>query len=311
MKLPRVLCLTPLALLLVVITVSSLFAADASKTFSVVLIPDTQKYCEQAPENNRYTAQMQWIADNAKEKNIRFAIHLGDIVDHPKKREEWVIADAAMKVLDDAGVPYSVVPGNHDLRGERDGTLYNEFFSPKRFEGKAFYGGSFGETNESNYCLFSAGGIDFLVLSLEPLPRDEVVEWAKKVITDHPDRHVIIATHIFLAPNGKRLGAREYSTFKGSSANDLFEKLIKPNENVFLVVSGHLCYEAMRKDENNAGKPVYQVLSDYQSAPNGGDGWLRVMEFNPSEKKIVLRTYSPVLEKSDFRPPVELDINFE
>lgn len=125
------------------------------------------------------------------------------------------------------------------------------------------------------------------------------------------DRHVIVATHIYLSPNGKRMGAREYSTFKGNSANDLFETLIKPNENVFLVGCGHLCYEAMRCDKNDAGKPVYQVLSDYQSAPNGGDGWLRLMEFKPEEKKVVLRTYSPVLDKADFRPPVTLDVDFE
>ena len=86
---------------------------------------------------------------------------------------------------------------------------------------------------------------------------------------------------------------------------------MKPNDNVFLVVCGHLCYEAMRCDKNDAGAPVYQVLSDYQSAPNGGDGWLRLMEFQPDEKKIVLRTVSPVLGKDDFRPPVTLDVDFE
>ena len=125
----------------------------------------------------------------------------------PRKRKEWVIADTAMKVLDDAGVPYSIVPGNHDMYDGRNATFYNEFFKPKRYEGKPWYGGCFGETNESNYCLFSAGGIDFLVLSLEPLPRDEVVEWGNKVIAEHPDRHVIVANaHLSVA---KRKVVRE------------------------------------------------------------------------------------------------------
>ena len=291
MRLTRIL---PAALLSILLFASALFAGDASKTFTVVLIPDSQKYCCQDAENNRYVTQMKWIAENAKEKNIQFAIHLGDIVDHPKKREEWVIADSAMRPLDDAGIPYSVVPGNHDMYGkERNAGFYNEFFSPKRFEGKAWYGGHFGETNESNYCLFSAGGIDFLVLSLEPLPRDEVVTWAQGIIDAYPERRVILATHIYLSPKGERMGDREYGTLQGNCANDLFEKLIKPNANVFVVLCGHLCYEAMRCDKNDAGKPVYQVLSDYQSAPNGGDGWLRLMEFRPEEKRIVLRTYSP------------------
>ena len=51
-----------------------------SDPFTVVLLPDTQKYTQQSPEDNRYSAQTSWIKSNAEAENIEFMIHLGDIV---------------------------------------------------------------------------------------------------------------------------------------------------------------------------------------------------------------------------------------
>jgi hypothetical protein len=39
------------------------------------------------------------------------------------------------------------------------------------------------------------------------------------------------------------------------------------------------------------------MLTDYQGLPNGGDGWLRSLQFVPSENKIHVKTYSPLLGK--------------
>jgi hypothetical protein len=44
---------------------------------------------------------------------------------------------------------------------------------------------------------------------------------------------------------------------------------------------------------------VYQLLSDYQDWPSGGNGYLRIMEFVPSENKIYVKTYSPYLDQYD------------
>ena len=63
--------------------------------------------------------------------------------------------------------------------------------------------------------------------------------------------------------------------------------------NVFMVVNGHYPGEGRRTDLNNCGQPVHQVLMDYQSRTNGGDGWLRYFAFKPSENKIYAYTYSP------------------
>ncbi len=102
--------------------------APAAKTsFSVVLLPDTQNYSEKYP--NTYVAQTLWIRKRQQEDNIKFAIHLGDIVQTSTKGPEWENADRAMRLLDGV-VPYSVAPGNHDMQVRtRDSTLYNKYFS--------------------------------------------------------------------------------------------------------------------------------------------------------------------------------------
>ena len=38
-------------------------------------------------------------------------------------------------------------------------------------------------------------------------------------------------------------------------------------------------------------------MSDYQTRPNGGNGWLRIMQFSPSSNQISVKTYSPWLDQ--------------
>ncbi|MDV6032742.1 MAG: hypothetical protein F9B45_22180 [Phycisphaera sp. RhM] len=146
--------------------------SDAS-SFSVVLLPDTQNYSEKYPDT--YITQALWIRQQVREDNIRFVIHLGDIVQTSTQKQEWENADRAMRVLDGV-VPYSMVPGNHDMVVKtRDSTLYNKYYSPERFADQPWYGGHMGDTNDNNYCFFEAGGMKFMVLSLEFAPRDETL----------------------------------------------------------------------------------------------------------------------------------------
>ncbi len=138
------------------------------KSFTVVLLPDTQFYAEKYPET--YIAQTMWIRRQLRQDNIKFVIHLGDIVQTPNQKPEWENANRAMEIIDRV-VPYSMVPGNHDMDVKtRDSTLYNAFFSPARFANEDWYGGHMGETNDNNYCFFEASGMKFMVISLEFAP---------------------------------------------------------------------------------------------------------------------------------------------
>ena len=50
---------------------------------------------------------------NEGEKNIQYVIGLGDLTDQCQ-RKEWIEAASALEILEDAGLYYSVVRGNHD-----------------------------------------------------------------------------------------------------------------------------------------------------------------------------------------------------
>ncbi|KAF1022499.1 MAG: hypothetical protein GAK30_01086 [Paracidovorax wautersii] len=99
--------------------------------FALAVLPDTQFYSRYATldENNQYMrrygsepfmAQTYFTASNAEDLNIPFLIHLGDVVDQVRKPDQWKVADQAMRVLETAKVPYSILAGNHDVLDDQD-----------------------------------------------------------------------------------------------------------------------------------------------------------------------------------------------
>jgi len=229
-----------------------------------------------------------------------FVIHLGDIVQDWNSAEEWENASAALSLLD-GRVPYSVLPGNHDRPMQGEEYPYNSYFPASMFEGNGSYMGSFPSgSNENSYHFFSASGLDFIVLSLEFCPAPETIEWADSVLKANPGRKAIIATHGFLGKDGRRHVHAPINGCSGKSNTQyIWDSLIYPNPNVFLVLSGHVHNEIARADPNIAGTPVHQLLADYQARPNGGNGFFRLLEFSPSEERIYVSTLSPYLKKDD------------
>ena len=73
----RLIILIPALLALGLLAVSA-EEPKRAESFTVVLLPDTQNYSENFPDN--YVAQTLWIRKRLKDENIQFAIHLGDIV---------------------------------------------------------------------------------------------------------------------------------------------------------------------------------------------------------------------------------------
>ncbi len=291
MKTPRIQLLA-LALLFLAASV------HATEPFSLVVLPDTQNYAQKFPDT--YVSQTQWIRDNVEKENIKFVMHLGDIVQHYNDSEaQWQVADRAHKLLDGV-VPYSMLPGNHDLEYKnkvysRKTTLYNKYFGPQRFSECSWYGGHWGESNDNNFCTFETGGMKFLVISLEYAPRDEVLAWATDIAAAHADHRVLVATHRYMRP-----AARDSASVGslGNSGDGVWEKFVRRSPNVFHVVSGHFGGVGRQLSTNDAGLLVHETLVDYQSLPNGGDGWLRIMRFVPDENKIEIRAYSPLLDET-------------
>lgn len=112
--------------------------------------------------------------------------------------------------------------------------------------------------------------------------------------------------------NGKRIPKESYALSRrgGNAGEQIFQKLVKPAKNIRLVVCGHVCkpnnWEAsvgFSTDKNDAGKTVYQMVFNTQAigggfSGNGGDGWLRLLEFLPDGKTVKAKTFSPYFYRS-------------
>jgi hypothetical protein len=277
------------------ITPQTASANPSSENFTIVALPDTQYYSKTYAwifEN-----QTEWIVQNENEKNIVFVAHMGDIVNEYFEDYEWQFADNAMSILDNK-VPYGILPGNHDIAPDRSAPKYENHFPASRYEGYGYWGGSYdsrsvisSSPNMNNYQLFSAGGMNFIALNLQYNPPADVISWAGNVLNKYKNRRAIISTHAYLDLNGTIL-------FEG---RHIWDNLVVPHNNVFLVLCGHMYADSepgeAQKIDNLGNRTVYQLLADYQGLPpSGGDGWLRLMEFVPSENTIFVKTYSPYLD---------------
>lgn len=102
-------------------------------------------------------------------------------------------------------------------------------------------------------------------------------------------------------------------------ANDgvgIWTKLVSPHANIAFVFSGHVvtcerelsgvlvrdpdphCPVAARRvSERPDGSRVFQLLANYQNLPDGGEGYLRLLRFDPAADTVTVRTYSPVLDR--------------
>ena len=105
----------------------SALAQVTAPDFSVVVLPDTQFYAQSYPQI--FNQQTQWIVNNQANYNIQFVLGEGDVVNTAEQAVQWQSADAAVKLLDNANIPYVMAIGNHDYGNEdpstRDSSAFN------------------------------------------------------------------------------------------------------------------------------------------------------------------------------------------
>src|SRR5690606_40006682 len=85
---------------------------------------------------------------------------------------------------------------------------YNYVFIPvAKWHWQAVFGGTFESGRmENSWHIFRAGGLNLLILSLEFGPRNKVLDWAARIIREHPRHKVIINTHAYMYADDTRMG---------------------------------------------------------------------------------------------------------
>lgn len=317
-----------LAILAMVTTLRAEEVKTAAPTLSqegawtMIVIPDPQQYTS-TRNYPIYEIMMNWIVENQKPLDIRQVVCVGDLVNRNSDRNQWEFSSRAFKILD-GKLPYALATGNHDF-GEKSETSdnrttnFNDYFPADRnpaINGVLVEMGenSFGKKTLENaaYKTTTPSGQTVLTIILPFAPTDANLAWAQGVAArpEFADAFVVVATHQYMLPGARENKIDEDRGYKllqegGNQGKDMWEKLIFPSKNIRLVLCGHHsgvdhfadCV-GFRIDKNSAGRDVAQMVFDTQAlgggwGGNGGDGWLRLLEFSPDMKTIKAITWSP------------------
>ncbi len=258
--------------------------------YTIAVLPDTQDYTDNAGLMHTFGDMTQWLVDQKDTLNIKFAIHVGDVTQH-NQVNEWNVAEAALRKLD-GQIPYSLLPGNHDLAAggsaadhtsvnldERFGAADQAATNPNNF-GAAY--DQEAESGRNSWSTFAGeDGTKWLVLSMEFGPRDDILRWAGDVIEDHLDHRVIVVSHSLTSFAGRQdpTAAPLYDEGAGydygvgrdpEGANDgetIYRELLARYPNITMTFSGHIFGDGAETDVSYSqyGNPIHQFLVNYQN----------------------------------------------
>ncbi len=275
------------------------------------------------------------VGDLVEQDQVILPGHDGDV---PSK-EQWEFVSKSFGILNHK-VPYILATGNHDYTIDREGnrtSQYDDYFTIDQNYLNRKHLVQYGWDARNQPTLSNAmyefrdlHGQDFLVLNLEYAPRNQTVDWANTILNfeEYKNHKVILLTHAYLNRTNERLeGANKWVIFEpyikekkqlkserivlpnANNGAQIWEKLVYPNKQIELVLSGHIAGTGYRTDPNKEGRTVHQMLFDMQAEGgghygNGGDGLVRILEFYPDGRTIKVKTFSPLFALSPKTAPL-------
>lgn len=273
--------------------------------YAFAVIGDTQIVNIYEPIN--YQKIYDWLCENREEKKIAYVMGLGDITDRDSE-PEWERARKAHQTLVDAGIPYCVAIGNHDSAAKFNREFNNETY-------RASFEGSYGEGVTNTYRKIEIGGNKYLILTMDFGAKDDVLDWADRIIANNRRYNVILITHAFLYPDGTTVDRNDrYAPTNTdptlNNGDDIWEKLVTRHKNISLVICGHedsatpICTQT----EGKSGRVVTQILSNQQgldeflhAAKQNTTGMVTMLYFSEGGSRLTMECYSPVYGKY-YRP---------
>jgi hypothetical protein len=286
--------------------------------FTIAVVPDTQFASAKHPEVLQQ--QMRWLAASRGRLNMVAVLQLGDIVNVTSATRQWATARTYYGYLD-GKVPFVAAAGNHDQQDQtpreppntKDPGPYNTFL--RSFSDYHLDGVYVADDYRNGYRLFTAGGVELMVLNLDYGSPDDVLAWAGQVVDAYPSRHVVVITHDYLGTDNTWRGVTDLTDRtlphnQDPSLNDgidVWNEFVRRHQNVQIVLNGHDIHPVSETEpwaagrlvsDNDAGRKVYQMLSNYQSVEPGGAGYLRLLTFRPEAGQVSVATYSPYLQGS-------------
>ncbi|NMO56756.1 Tat pathway signal sequence domain protein [Actinoplanes sp. TBRC 11911] len=289
-----------------------------SQQFTLAIMPDTQYQfwgSQDSVDAAPLEASLRYLinASSDQNNNVVFMAHLGDMTQDADPTSFKAVGKA-FKVLDNHGVAYSVLAGNHDVTGDdsRGDSAYLQTMGPQRFKGNA----SFVASDPSGYNTahkFQAAGKTWMVLALDWRTTDAGFAWANDMIKAHPKWPVIVTTHELVGPTyGDEVFPYKYGDPDDNAAfsaygNTVWDKLINDNDQIFLTVNGHFWPTGRTTRQNAKGNDVYSHIANYQNRYYGGGAMMRLYHFDLARNTIDVETVNPWVESKAPEDRNELD----
>ena len=257
-------------------------------TFSIVWLSDTQNMVYHDFPTS-LASMGEWIVDNERKENIKLVVQTGDEVDNGWCEWQWKNFDQLYSPFR-GKLPYVFVAGNHELGVKLqmwDAYLARDFVS-------AIPRVNTYERGKAVYATFEAGGEKFIIVGAGFDAELEAADWMNSVLKYHSDYTAILIFHGYLKAKGEYLniGAK------------LFERVVKPNPNVKLVLCGHCTgntsYRAEEIDDNGDGTPdrtVHAMMYCYQDWAQDC-GQMRLLTFDTATRSLAVNTFSPYTGKT-------------
>ncbi len=246
------------------------------------------------PANDTFVKVYDYIINNAESKNIAHVFGLGDITERASvwdwvqkgcpyaPDEEFSIAIEQFMRMKEAGLDFSLVRGNHE-----SWDTYNDYLGTGSAGADLNYAGMVDEvyvhpngtvdyTNTIHY--FSAGNLDYMVVTLDYGASDAVLKWAGERIEANPYKNVIVTTHAYMYHDGTTVDTNDspapstdsdnivYDKSNINNGDDMWNKLISKYPNIVLAMSGHDPTDdvVMSQWKGDNGNVVTNILIDPQ-----------------------------------------------
>ena len=258
-------------------------AAPAPTPFSLLWLSDTQTMSFRSPLS--LLKMGEWVAENRAQYNILEVVSTGDAVEHGANPRQWANYDAMRAYF--ADLPYFGIAGNHELGvREKDYAWYLARPDVLSLPPETVF-----EGGRAAYRLFSAGGVDFIVLGVGWLSEEDALDWANGVLETYRDRTAILLFHGVIDSAGRNLKIGKF----------IVQNYVMPNTNVRLVLCGHVPGSFTRVDEydldgdGDADHRAILSMYNYQTVGER-NGQLRILTFDPAARTLAITTYSPVTE---------------
>jgi hypothetical protein len=304
---------------------------ENNDSWTMVVLPDPQTYSKFEQNQPIFSLMTRWIKLNKEKLNIELVLCEGDLVEQnnisvgdgvngdQNSFQQWSTVREAFSVLDTI-VPYILCTGNHDYGSKSAENRYsqlNSYFAPNQMKSTSSilagmmpnFSGE--KTLENAYYEFvSPHNTSYLILSLEFNARDTIVQQAKEIISRvaYKNYKGIVLTHSYMkamSENNALIEKEGYKVKDVTHGKKLWQQLIAPSKNIEMVFCGHIggtdgfTQNVGYRNEKNAGqKDVHQMVFNAQTQGggwhgNGGDGWLRILEFLPDQQTVIVKTFSP------------------